>query len=434
MHPSSEIRNHTRLFPVGILLLATLIPRLFVFGAAWHTGITLETASPEDAGEYLQTGKNLFEHGVFSRDARPPYTPDSFRTPVYPIFAYLASFGGRALWLVSMCHYVLVWLSALLVFSIGTILWGRPGGWIAGILFAVEPYFVVWSGLAMSETLFTFLLLALVRIAIAAHKHPAWRSGAAAGIIFGLAALTRPILLPAVAIFLWYLWPRRTSDKKGPFRWKPLGCFIAGCLIVIAPWSIRNYARFGSWNISVVGSYNLYFYDIPLVLSRTRGIPWPHAISTLTALLGHPGQREDFFKSLVFEKQFVSIGWQFVRAMPLAFLATRLSNIAAFFLNDGYQHIGRVFHLQVPRVADRAGQLFWIIMYGFAARSFIQGTYRRAGPHLQKTGMLLIGIIGYLALATGAVASARYRVPVFPLIFLLAAGGLFVSKPQAQPH
>src|SRR5580692_6269749 len=39
-----------------------------------------------DARHYLLLGKNLMEHGSFSRCREAPFRPDLFRTPIYPLF------------------------------------------------------------------------------------------------------------------------------------------------------------------------------------------------------------------------------------------------------------------------------------------------------------------------------------------------------------
>ena len=50
-----------------------------------------------DQLHYLLLGKNLMEHGSFSRCTEAPYRPDMFRTPVYPFFVgVLDHLGGPA--------------------------------------------------------------------------------------------------------------------------------------------------------------------------------------------------------------------------------------------------------------------------------------------------------------------------------------------------
>lgn len=120
---------------------------------------------------------------------------------------------------------------------------------IAYGLTAILPTLIAYNNVAGTETLFLFLLVALIlaRLYIPAGR----RQGVVMGVICALAALTKPFMLayPAVAFAMW--WMQGKNMRISLVRTAFMALAMA---FVIAPWTIRNYQTFGQF---ILISYNM---------------------------------------------------------------------------------------------------------------------------------------------------------------------------------
>jgi 4-amino-4-deoxy-L-arabinose transferase-like glycosyltransferase len=100
----------------------------------------------------------------------------------------------------------------------------------------------------MTEVLFTMLLVAAVAAAIEARHRRGWHWSWTAGLLLGLAALTRPVgLLAAPAILAVNAW----EDWRGPRSWRqwlpPAVLLSAGIVAAMLPWTMRNAVVLGAF-------------------------------------------------------------------------------------------------------------------------------------------------------------------------------------------
>jgi 4-amino-4-deoxy-L-arabinose transferase-like glycosyltransferase len=212
------------------MLLAVFV-LAFVARVSW-----IETLGPDltwdDEREFAAIARSI-AHG-------DGYVGDSFRAnPVMPF--YLATsfrlFGerydvprlGQALVGAATC-VLLAEVGALVAPAVAT---------VAGVLLAVYPAHVYLAGVFYVDCIQTFLCtwLLLVVLRGAERGRPLGR-GLAAGVLLGLAVLTRPIVmayLPCLCAF-WLFATRRP--------WRARAGICAACILgmtfVMAPWTIRN--------------------------------------------------------------------------------------------------------------------------------------------------------------------------------------------------
>lgn len=129
-----------------------------------------------------------------------------------------------------------------------------PGiGRAAGLLLAIYPNHVFYSTLHLTEPLSTFLLILAVLFLI---RSSSLLSVAVAGLLLGLAALARPvlILLPAVlALWYWRVYP----TLRGALVRTVITAVAA--LAAVSPWVIRNHSLTGQWTtLSTTGGHNFW--------------------------------------------------------------------------------------------------------------------------------------------------------------------------------
>ncbi len=135
-------------------------------------------------------------------------------------------------------NIVLSVLTVLLVFELGRRLVSVPVGLIAAAAMALWPNAIVHSGLILTETLFLFLFVAMLLVALAtpavAQAPGRWRMGTT-GVLFGLAGMVRPTSFVIVPLFLFLWWPE--GAKVALKRTALVGGVV---LAIVLPWTLRN--------------------------------------------------------------------------------------------------------------------------------------------------------------------------------------------------
>ena len=155
---------------------------------------------------------------------------------------------------------------------------GDRAGTIAAGLLAFFPRAILMPCLIASENLYSPLAFLFVLLVLdGARERPAWRIAAAAGLVVGLAALTRTVAYPMAG--LWLL-AALVSRKR-------LRTAIAETLLVLLvehavmlPWGLRNEARLGRFTIlNTAGGYGMFVGNNP----RATG-DWYDARAQLDAI------------------------------------------------------------------------------------------------------------------------------------------------------
>jgi 4-amino-4-deoxy-L-arabinose transferase-like glycosyltransferase len=126
-------------------------------------------------------------------------------------------------------------VTIVLVALIGRRVGGERVGLAAAGIAALYPLLVAADGAPMSESLYGLLIAACILLALRLREQRAVWSAAALGAVIGLAALTRSeALLLLVLLGVPLTWR----------AWKPALALLAACVVVLAPWTIRNYSAF----------------------------------------------------------------------------------------------------------------------------------------------------------------------------------------------
>lgn len=153
-------------------------------------------------------------------------SPSAGHPPLYPaLLSVISWLGGTSVMWHRAFGLLCAAASIVLMGLLGRRVGGERLGLAAAAVCAVYPLMVVVDGALMSETLYTPLVILVL---LAAFARRAFLLGAA----IGLAALCRSealLLLPVLAWpILWHSGFRR------------VGLATLGCVLVIAPWTIRN--------------------------------------------------------------------------------------------------------------------------------------------------------------------------------------------------
>lgn len=171
--------------PVLYIFLLSLTLRLIFFVFIYDHP---ERAFDADSFGYVRLAESLLDTQTF---------PSIFRTPVYPFFiAAIYSIFGKFLQAILIFQYLLDSLTALFV----VLMFFRISGnirysYIAGIMYAINPFAIFYSNMMLSEILFTFLCSIAIYFFILSLRSFKKRYFIVSAIFLALGTLCRPISL-----------------------------------------------------------------------------------------------------------------------------------------------------------------------------------------------------------------------------------------------
>ena len=209
-----------------------------------------------DQGGYRMLAHGLVTTGEFTRyPGTPSFVPEAIRTPGYPLFvAVVYAIAGESHLPVAVVQALVFGALCLVVYAIARRLTSPRLALSAAALVAAYPTFPYFGALTLTELWTTFVLTCGMFCCVRAVQSERVAWFAAAGLLIGLTALTRPgfFLLPAflalpAALHIWQ------SQRRSPliFGWV-LAVLAFGA--VMAPWFAYNYRHFGQLTLSPAGS------------------------------------------------------------------------------------------------------------------------------------------------------------------------------------
>lgn len=217
-----------------------------------------------DQREYLSLASNLLHgQGLTFLDRRFNDQVFAFRMPGYPVFLAACGASSRV---ARVVQAVVDTSSVLAVYLLAVLLVPVPRGATTGLLaawmVALNPYLVYFSGLLLSETLFTAMLVWAMFLMVLGgggqseswRKTLVWLGGCA---ILAVSILVRPsaialgvvIALAAAIVNRGRAHAYQQSKVTAPGRWPlPAGAtMLLLAAIVLTPWTLRNFRILGRW-------------------------------------------------------------------------------------------------------------------------------------------------------------------------------------------
>jgi hypothetical protein len=190
---------------------------------------------------YSQPFDYLFQGRLLATAAHPPLWP--FLLAVVSFFTGPSSGVGTLTGTAVDVHQIIGCLLGTVAVALTGILGRRVGGWRVGLVAAtlatIYPHFIALDGSLYSEPLYGVLVGGLLIVAYDFSVRPSRVRALALGVLVGLAALTRQEALFFVPVLLLPL-----AWRSGPRRLTYGGLALLATVVVLAPWTIRNYVAF----------------------------------------------------------------------------------------------------------------------------------------------------------------------------------------------
>ena len=239
-----------------MLLIVTLALVLRVGYIAYVQARDPEPHFPDER-QYLNIAHNFLKGEgltvtIDSSTQVPLHYPQEIqRAPIYPLTLALVEKAKLGLGGMRAVQVVAGVLTCLMIYLLGAELAGERSGRIAGLIAAVYPFYVYFTGRILSETLFLLFFVTSWYYVVRTWKELTGRAEATrwlascllAGLLASVVVLTRPsaltvyLLVPVVWLIV------------GPRRSEGLAAGLLMLIVLsvgVSPWVARNFRRSGS--------------------------------------------------------------------------------------------------------------------------------------------------------------------------------------------
>ncbi len=385
-------------------------------------------ASRDDGPEYLALARGLVQRGEFS----DPYGPELHRTPGYPVFVALGVLCGAPVEVTLGLQALLGTLTVLLVQRLAfELTQKRNAALLAGWAAALEPVFLLWGVRVMAETLLTFLicLTALAALHYVRTGRLVWLLAAALG--GTTAAYVKPIaqFLPVLVVAV-ACWRPALRTRSRRVAHGALAMLLAA--VVLLPWVVRNGRVASYWAFSSKVDRMLSFAAPAAIQAerqgRTMGVVRQEFFDRY-----EQGRKRDgpFYRDARGRGlgEMRTGGPAYLRIYVRGVIRTLLSPAGLQFLelfgHDSASTSGLLhgFRFAEAFTRDPLGASFSaasLLMLACTLGLCALGAIRERGP----ASLVLTSLILYLLLLSGGPwGQSRFRHPMLPMMFALAAAG-----------
>lgn len=426
-----------------VIVLLGVIVRLALLVNVYASG-SLAPLMYGDTRGYFELAENLAAGHGFVSTQGSVQAPEFFRAPGFP-FLLAPFFAGVPLALypiiLATCSGILL---PLLTFLIARRVVNRPAALVAAGLAAFEPNLITFSLAFLTEMPCLLLLLGGIELTLRSLEQSRWRSAVMAGVLFAAALYLRPALLPifftVMLGVLGILLLRRRMNARIVF------VVVLITYAVLVPWHLRTYALTHVYAFSGSGWRNVYT-DL---LVSLRSID--NKTSFKTEALSQDANTSPGFTTYDINNptqsdSLRSVSLAEIRERFPTFLKVETLAFISFFLNDNYYYLASRFllipsyksstHISAshtlltrgvagfPAIVSEMRRQYFIPLFGRVTTALLTlaaliGYFRIRHP-LRHVFLAAILITAFASSILALSIEARFRIPVMPFLFMLAA-------------
>ncbi|MFC1831019.1 ArnT family glycosyltransferase [Thermodesulfobacteriota bacterium] len=201
-----------------------------------------------DAAQYVQYAKNLISHRTFSKDKGPSKpVSDSYWAPGLPAFIAINMIVGDRIGVDSYrlfmyAQILLGILTVMLTFVLGRMFLDPIWSLLASVLVGFSPHLISIGRCVLTETLFSFLLLAGIYSFSLGYIRRSRSAFCISGMVFGLTYLVNPVMFFTpilLTLTAYYLNKKNKNSQSIRFNLNMVFCLIL-FISIMSAWSFRN--------------------------------------------------------------------------------------------------------------------------------------------------------------------------------------------------
>jgi 4-amino-4-deoxy-L-arabinose transferase-like glycosyltransferase len=382
----------------------------------------LSAQPSSDSISYDQIAWNLARGMGFQLQGEVAMYPTA-KAPLLPwLVSLLYRATGHVYFAALMLQCVIGAFIPVLTRALGRSMFGPAVGRVAGWLAVVHPLLIFFSGYLLTESLFGVMVLGALTASVAWLKNPRGMQAFRAGVLWGLASLTRPTALPLPVVVALWAWAPLGLMLRPQVRWQQVGALLLGVALVIAPWTIRNAIVLHDFvpittggGRTLLDANNAKVWDDPKLrgnaISTADEEPWASRYA------GHSEIEVDRMAS----QEAIAFGLSRWRQWPeVAWIKfTRFWRLNALTPSTGRWYQPGSLPDRLLGAADPL--LLWSLVVMPLALWGLVRTVRWSRRHFQLLPLWVIGMFTLGSLVFWG--SLRLRVPAEPLVLLYAAAG-----------
>ncbi len=433
-----------------IFILAVIMRLLFSFGLVLNHNPLISVTG--DAQDYLYTASNFLDKGIWSSSPAENPEPDNFRAPIYPFFLMFFHKFNISLEYVGLIQDLIMALTAVLIYILGRKIFFETAAFFAAVFFALDPYLAspFVSKAIMTEAFAVFfLIVSLFNLGIyIREKTPPnlyWGS-----FFLALTALIKPqFFIFGFFIFLAVF----LAGEHRNFRQ-----FAASGLIfftLLSPWLYYNFFTLKVFQFSS-NPYAAFYQSVGFFQEFLKGGHGPEYNDyTWDRARQRFGVRYD---AQLFEphraKELADLGFKFIIERPFSFAFYHITRIPRLFWHDNtIGSIARSFGIRSVVLGPRTdidiikdifnGKFYsawsefrshpiWLVsiflkltILSLSLLAFLNFFLRwKLGAGFLKISLFFLLFIFLYAVMVSPLGQQRYRVPIYPLILILAFDGI----------
>jgi 4-amino-4-deoxy-L-arabinose transferase-like glycosyltransferase len=411
-YPELLVTQPLKSRPLIVVLIGAALVRVVLLVVVSHH---LDRATVSDTLDYQFFASHLWSDLL---SPTPTELYDTLiRTPGYPLM--LAALGQQTLW-VLIAQIALSLLLVIVVYQMALASIGEAGALIAAVIVAFEPVQLTYDFFLLSEIPFAFGLTLGVAWWLRGLREQSWRWLACAGAVLGLATLIRPVslyllivLLPITALMM---------RRHAPL----LACLVltVAFALPVGTWVARNLVVTGHPVFSTIQDYNMAYYRGAYAIAAEDHVTVEQAIQVLRSSITAPDS-----DPVTQADQLGKAGFAALLSHPRGWAEETALGAKALLVGSGASDWRLLFDFY-SRIISAFGSFISVGLFVLAVSGVILAVRPRRWEVLAAASV----VIYVVGVTSAGGTSARMRVPIEPLIALLAAYAVVTLRRSWVAH
>jgi 4-amino-4-deoxy-L-arabinose transferase-like glycosyltransferase len=369
-----------------------------------------------DSATYDQHAREFLSQGTFSQQ----FFWQGFFYPFFLAAVYFFA-GGSTLW----TRLIQILLGALLcagVYQLGSRLFDKRTGVVAGIITALYGPLIFFDVELLDAGFSAIWALVLIFLTLEAQKSKRVWPSFLVGICGGMSVITRGTFLPfLIAACVWLIISWRRAAMHGNAIAGRVGLAVAGFLLITMPVAGLCYKATGDFNfLAEAGPINLFIGNNPesdKTIMIRPGAEW-RDLTRMPMVKGSLSDSED-------RGAFTRLFLDYVRTQPANYVKGLIDKTVQFFTsrelprNDDL-YMASKYSTLFSGLAWKAGKFGFPfgVLLPLACVGLLRNLKRLPVP-------VYLFLVLYPASVIAVFVTGRYRIPMVPVLAVLAAAGVW---------